>query len=180
LDANVQFERARSIDLVAPIHPDAKPVSLRVSESANVALSGIQAGWLVGSQLVSGPKRRSLDYPAYVAYQQDFLKRTGKVAPLFMPATVTVDMTTLLLLRKQPRGGKFWLTTAGLACNVGVMAAALFFNLPANNAVNSWSADSPPPSNWRDVRDQFETGQQLRMIFAVGAFVASSAAAIAF
>lgn len=160
--------------------PPARSGALRIAELANVAASGLQAGWLLGGAIVSGPTRRELDYPAYVEYQQDFLANSNPVAPLLMPTTTVANIVPLWLMRKQRKGPRFWLTAAGLACNVGVIAAAAAFNVPANGEIESWSASQAPPDDWTEVRDRWENGQALRTIFALGAFGSNAAATLVF
>ena len=160
--------------------PPARSTGLRIAELANVAASGLQAGWLLGGAIVSGPTRRGLDYPDYVEYQQDFLDNSNPVAPLLMPTTTVANIVPLWLMRKERKGARFWLTAAGLACNLGVIAAAAAFNVPANSDIESWSASQPPPDDWTEVRDRWETGQSLRTVFAIGAFGFNAAGALVF
>lgn len=154
-------------------------VAQRAAEFANVTLSGVQAGWLVGGAVVSGPTRRGLDYEDYVVYQQDFLERSSPVAPLLMPATTVANIVPLVMMRNEWRTARFWLTAAGLLCNLGVVASAAAFNVPANEEIKSWSPDERP-ANWEDVRDRWETGQSLRTLFAVGAFTSNAAVTFLF
>jgi hypothetical protein len=165
--------------LAAATPTPADSVGLRVAELTNVSASGVQAGWLIGGGVVSGPRRRSLGYVDYVEYQQDFLARSNPVAPLLMPVTTAANIAPLVMLRKEAGSPRFWLTAAGLACNVGVMAAAVAYNIPMIERIEGFTP-TEQPADWRDVRRKWETGQRTRMIFSVAAFGANAAAAVAF
>jgi len=160
--------------------PHEKRLELRIAELANVAISGVQAGWLIGGAIVTSPRRQELEYSRYVDFQQGFLEASTPWAPMLMPLALVANATALVLLWPERDEPAFWLTAAGLAFQIGVAVAAFFLNVPANTEVESWSATGTPPPDWRDVRDQWETGQLLRTIFATAAFGSNTAAATLF
>lgn len=131
------------------------------------------AGLLAGIYLhdrAAASARGGLNTSSFVQYQQMVHMNFVRMMPPLLLAAALGALAWLLLVRSQWRAGEFWLLAAALFGIVFIIVITRLVNVPINNQLMTWSANSPPP-NLRELWAPWESIDVIRAIVAVTVFV---------
>ncbi|MEV7192624.1 anthrone oxygenase family protein [Streptomyces sp. NPDC093510] len=138
-----------------------------VARFAGLIFAGIFAGFLV-AVLVLETSLRDYDAKVYAQVRQVELDALDTLASAtLIPAILATVL--LVVVSRRARGRQLWLPVAALALLLVVLVVSLTINLPINGDQNDWDV-AAPPSDWADVRDEWQSAHVVRVVAAVGAF----------
>ncbi|MFF1378839.1 anthrone oxygenase family protein [Streptomyces sp. NPDC058308] len=146
-----------------------------VSRFASLIFLGIFTGFLV-AVLVLETSLRDYDATVYAQVRQVELDALDTLASAtLIPAILTTVLLIVTLRRSRDR--QLWLPVAALALMLVVLVVTLTINLPINGDQNDWNV-AAPPSDWADVRDEWQGAHVVRVVAALGAFALLIVAAL--
>src|SRR5688572_19334783 len=132
-------------------------------------ISGLNAGFLLGTKLFVSPVREGYDGEAWIRLQGDLNATIGPYAPVFMTAAIVLNVPPLIFDFERADQPAYILTAVALALNLATVIVTAILNVPVNDV--TMSADPlDPPANWRELRDQWELGHTIRSITSSLAF----------
>lgn len=117
--------------------------------------------------LVLSPARLDLSAAGWIEWQQETIPwiRIPIIAAFVVSLASTVAVA-LMLRRSSSRASRWLFVVVGLLVVVVVITVA--GELPLNDEIEAWSAERPP-SDWEDVRNEWETLHALRGVAAASA-----------
>lgn len=130
------------------------------------------AGLLAGIYLhdrAAAYARGGLSPSSFVQYQQMVhVNFVGMMPPLLLAAALGA-LVWLILLRSQWRTAEFWLIAASFCGIVFVGVITRSVNVPLNDLLMTWDANSPP-ANLKELWEPWERIDAIRTIVSVGVF----------
>ena len=153
------------------------PTTLRIALFVDLLSVALLAGLLVGVLLV---ERALLEVSAavYIAVEKPKHAVFAPIMPIVNTTTIVSGLLTVLLLRGSRQSWAFRLSVVALLCTAALTTTTLLVNVPINSAIiTSWSAQDPP-SNWAEIRDQWNLFHTIRTGLAVTALICLLLAAL--
>lgn len=152
---------------------------LRISLFVHISLTALLTGLHFGSALYYNPGLDGLPADVFIRAQQPIEEMFSASMPVFMAATVASAVPVTWLLRQaRVSMSVFLLFVLGFAFLVIQLAITLAGNVPINEQISSWSPDNPP-SQWQEIRDQWNLFNNLRTAFLLAALWVQLAGLIA-
>ncbi|WP_306337325.1 anthrone oxygenase family protein [Streptomyces sp. KL118A] len=142
---------------------------------AGLIFLGIFAGFLV-AVLVLETSLRDYDGRVYAQVRQVELDSLDTLASATLIPAILATVLLIVAVRRS-RGPALWLPVAALALMLVVLVVTLTINLPINGDQNDWDVTAPP-SDWAEVRDEWQSAHVVRVVAAVGAFALLLVAAV--
>jgi uncharacterized membrane protein len=141
---------------------------LRIVQVIAVVCAGLLAGIYLNGR-ASAAARAGLSASSFVQYQQIVHMNFVRMMPPLMLGAALGGLAWLLLVRSQWRLAEFWLIAASLCGIILIAAATRLVNVPLNDQLMTWSANSPP-ANLRELWAPWERIDTIRTIVSVGVF----------
>jgi uncharacterized membrane protein len=141
----------------------------RALRMINIFASGIVAGGFIMVSASLVPAKRHFPHSTAVELHQ---VTTPTIDAYMPPASALAGVTgiLLLLLRRRASSTATRFTVLGILSTLSVAIASIFFNMPANRTIATWT---PPdvPSNYPEIRDRWDRVHLIRTIAGVLSFV---------
>ncbi len=152
-------------------HAETKPIhALAVWQFINIMLCALVTGVFWGTWLGLSRSMASLTAETFLAVGHTMIGNLGTIMALLMPAAMIATLPVLYLLYRQ-RSKAFYPTLAGLALFVVALLITLLVEVPLDNQFKEWTVDTLP-SNWQQLRDQWEWFHAIRSWIAVAGLAA--------
>jgi hypothetical protein len=119
----------------------------------------------VGAHLASLPNKIDLAQTDYFIAQTVY--RGWALFGIVLIGAVLANLALAIVVRAQT--GPFLLVVISLACQLIMLVIFFAFNYPANQATNNWTVI---PTNWQQLRWQWEIGHGANAVIALAGFCA--------
>jgi uncharacterized membrane protein len=134
-----------------------------------VVVTGILAGMFFGDWSGTSPVRPTLPGSCFIQFQQGLHSIFVQLMPVLIFTGIATNAVAALALRRKDRLAAASFTLAALAFVViAVLTRAV--NVPINELLMTWSAESPP-ADWWPSWQPWERTHTVRTSLAVAAFV---------
>lgn len=143
-------------------------------------MTGLQAGWLVGTKLWVSPIREGQNGADWIELQGAMNHTVGPVAPIMMAGAAGTNVAPLAIDAIDLDVGNisFVLASAGFVFNSTIIATTLIGNVPVNNVTGPAYENGTVPANFQALRSQWETYHTVRAVLSVLALAANAGAAV--
>lgn len=139
-------------------------------EATSTLLLGLMAGFFATYSFNVNYAMLEVDGSTYATVQSLFninVRHAGFFV-CFFGAALLPAITGVVWLRKDKRRALVWLAIA-LSYFIGIVIFTRFVNLPLNYYTESWNP-SMLPDDWKDIRDQWNAANLLRVIVSMITF----------
>ena len=142
---------------------------IRAIRAVAVISSGLMAGLLFGDWLGPAFARAKMNMSSTIEFQQ--IIHTNYLLTLPALSTIALGTAILWMVMVCDRRGEAEfkaLFVAAIAIAIGY-TITLVFNVPVNNALETWKA-AAPPANARDIWNRWEEAHVVRTVFWMAGF----------
>ena len=148
----------------------------RVSAFVALLLSALTSGVFFGTRAALGPSTKAFRPTTYIEVQQETVRNLRPVMGTLLPASVAANLVLVTLTaRETSRSRATVLAAAGLLGQVVSLAITAGYELPINSRVLTW-LPADPPSEWKAVRDRWNTFHTVRTATSIAALACLTAA----
>lgn len=163
---------------VAVEAPEARPDTtlLRVSQGANVFLTGITAGLYVGSYMTHEEARANITPAGFIEQHTSPVNLFGTVAPLLMLSSALSAIPVMWQIWDL-RDPRFWLAAATLVGSTAMLVTSVIINVPINDETATWTLETIP-ANYLETYDRWILGNNIRTAIALPVFASAVVGAL--
>ena len=142
--------------------------TVRIAQFVNVLLFALVTGVFWGTWFSLSRSIGSISAETFLEVGHTMIANLGGPMSLLMPAALVSSVLLLIVLFRQRRLAAFKLALAGLVLMVGALIITLAVNVPIDDEINQWSANTLPP-DWTTMRDRWQLYHTIRTFVSIGA-----------
>ena len=153
------------------------PQWLRLTLFVHLFLFALVAGVFWGTWFSLSRSMNAIGASTFLEVGHTMIANLGGPMAVLMPATLVSAVPVLFGLYRQRRRASFALLLAGTGLLVVALAITLSVNVPIDYAINEWTLDTLP-TDWRNIRNRWETYHAARTFISMTGFGLALAAAV--
>jgi uncharacterized membrane protein len=153
--------------------PNSSLLLVKATTVAAMCLQVLVVGAFWGSWIGLSRSIDTLTPATFLEVGHVMMEDYGPIMSVLMPATVLLTLLAgLFVYWRHPTAGL--LVLAGFVCFAVATATTLLVNVPIDEMMAGWSL-ATLPTNWMQIRDQWETFHTLRTFVTLAGFAATVA-----
>ena len=145
------------------------PIAIHILETIAIVVAGTMTGNEIAIGFFVHPRLSRLDDAVHVRAVQTLAIGQGAAMPFWYALACLLSLATTFFAQSTwdtPR----WLALGATALFIAMSIYSVLLPVPINNQVARWQPDSLP-SNWRELRNRWDTFHAIRVGFLVVALV---------
>ena len=143
--------------------------SLRLTLFVHLFLFALVVGVFWGTWFSLSRSMSSITASTFLEVGHTMIANLGGSMAVLFPAALISALPVLFMLHRRHRRGSFYLLLAGAASLVVALVITLSVNVPIDNAIARWTADTLPP-DWTSIRNRWESYHAARTFVSLAGF----------
>jgi uncharacterized membrane protein len=150
---------------------------VKLAHFINIMLYALVTGVMWGTWLALGRTMTQYDATVFLADGQHMIDNLASIMPILMISTAVVGLVVVVALFRRRSASAAWLALIGLLLLAAVIAVTLAVNVPIDNQIKTWTADTLP-SDWQAIRSRWAEFHTLRTFLSLAGLAAVVGAAL--
>jgi uncharacterized membrane protein len=150
---------------------------VKLAQFINIMLYALVTGVMWGTWLALGRTMTQYDATVFLADGQHMIDNLASIMPILMISTAVVGLVMIVLLFRRRSAAAAWLALVGLLLLAAVIAVTLAVNVPIDNQIKTWTAETLP-SDWQAIRSRWAEFHTLRTFLSLAGLAAVVGAAL--
>ncbi len=146
----------------------------RLAQFVHLFLYALVVGVFWGTWFSLSRSIASITPATFLEVGHTMITNLGGPMAVLMPASLISAVPVLIYMNRNRRRG-FYLMVAGTGLLAVALVITLSVNVPIDNAINRWTADTLP-ADWTATRDRWETFHASRTFASLAGFACALAA----
>ena len=150
---------------------------VKLAQFVTIMLYVLVAGVMWGTWLSLGRTMTAYDATTFLADGKHMIANLATVMAVLMISAVVLGAVVVVVLLRRGSAVAGWLALAGLVLMVGVLVVTLAVEVPIDNEINEWTADTLP-ADWTAIRSRWAAFHTVRTFLSLGSVAALIGAAL--
>jgi uncharacterized membrane protein len=150
---------------------------LKFIHFVNIMLYVLVAGVMWGTWLSLGRTMTGYEAATFLADGKHMIANLAAIMPVLMISAVVSSLVLVIVLFRRGASTAGWLAVAGLLALIGVIVVTLAVEVPIDNQIKTWTAETLP-TDWEAIRLRWATFHTLRTFLSLAGVAAAVGAAL--
>jgi uncharacterized membrane protein len=151
--------------------------TVRIVQFVNVLLFALVMGVFWGTWFSLSRSISSIRAETFLEVGHTMIANLGGPMSVLLPAALASSLLLLIMLFRQRHGAAFTLALTSLALMIGALVVTLAVNVPIDDQINQWTANTLPPG-WTSTRDRWQLYHTIRTFVSIAALGFAVASAL--